>query len=160
MRSWRTGNRLRCELTGKGVQSGHLVSHANNRTPQNLADFVAGTRTRGTHENTQADVFYGNIVLEVNGRSVDIDSRPSDALAIAVRTNVPILVSREVMEAASIIPEDDLEEHENGAEEPGEEPGSEVPEERLEVFEDFLENLEIDEENDDEENGKGKKKKK
>jgi len=111
-------------------------------------------------QSLKADVFYGNIVLEVNGRSVDIDSRPSDALAIAVRTNVPILVSREVMEAASIIPEDDLEEHENGAEEPGEEPGSEVPEERLEVFEDFLENLEIDEENDDEENGKGKKKKK
>ncbi|MEX2144048.1 MAG: bifunctional nuclease family protein [Anaerolineales bacterium] len=111
-------------------------------------------------QSLKADVFYGNIVVEVNGRTVDIDSRPSDALAIAVRTNVPILISREVMEAASIIPEDDLEEPDNGIEELGEEPDSEAPQERLEVFEDFLEKLEIDEENDDEDNGKGKKKKK
>lgn len=109
----------------------------------------------------KADVYYGNIVVEVAGRTVDIDSRPSDALAIAVRTNVPILVSREVMEAASIIPEDDLEERENGSEEAAEETtDAEAPEDRLEVFEDFLENLQIDEENDDEDNGKGKKKKK
>jgi len=108
----------------------------------------------------KADVFYGNIVVEVAGRTVDIDSRPSDALAIAVRTSVPILVSREVMEAASIIPEEDLEERENGAEESPEQPDGQAPEERLEVFEDFLENLKIDEDNDDEDNGKGKKKKK
>jgi hypothetical protein len=108
----------------------------------------------------KADVFYGNIVVEVAGRSVDIDSRPSDALAIAVRTNVPILVSREVMEAASIIPEDDLEEHENGVEESADMLDTEAPEERLEVFEDFLENLKIDEDPDDEDNGKPKKKKK
>ena len=108
----------------------------------------------------KADVFYGNIVVEVAGRTVDIDSRPSDALAIAVRTSVPILVSREVMEAASIIPEEDLEERENGAEESPEQLDGQAPEERLEVFEDFLENLKIDEENDDEDNGKGKKKKK
>src|SRR3990170_1743269 len=79
----------------------------------------------------KADVFYGNIVLEVNGRSVDIDSRPSDALAIAVRTNVPILVSREVMEAASIIPEDDLEERGNGVEESADLLDTQGPEERL-----------------------------
>ena len=108
----------------------------------------------------KADVFYGNIVVEVAGRSIDIDSRPSDALAIAVRTNVPILVSREVMEAASIIPEDDLEERENGVEESTDLLDTEAPEERLEVFEDFLENLKIDEDNDDEDNGRGKKKKK
>lgn len=106
----------------------------------------------------KSDVFYGNIVIEVDGRSVDIDSRPSDALAIAVRTNVPILVSREVMDAAGIMPEDDLEDKENGLDAAIEEAGSDAPEERLEVFEDFLENLQIDEEDDD--NGKPKKKKK
>jgi len=58
----------------------------------------------------KGDVFYGNIVVEVNNRTIDIDSRPSDALALAVRTHVPILISQEVMEAAGIIPEEDLEE--------------------------------------------------
>lgn len=42
--------------------------HANNRTPQNLKDFIDGSRTRGTHENTQADVFYGKGYYDYDGR--------------------------------------------------------------------------------------------
>lgn len=91
------------------------------------------------------DTFYGNIVVEVNGRSMDIDSRPSDALALAVRAHVPILVSRSVLDAAGIIPEEDMQEE-------GELEGEEVESpERLSVFEDFLERLDIEEEEDDEE---------
>ena len=90
----------------------------------------------------KGDVFYGNIVVEAGGETIDIDSRPSDALALAVRTHVPIMVSNEVMEAAGIIPEDDLEEEINGAGESAEGEG----EDRLEIFEDFLDNLDIDEE--------------
>lgn len=97
----------------------------------------------------KGDVFYGNIVVEVNNETLDIDSRPSDALALAVRTHVPILVSDEVMEAAGIIPEDDLEENGSGPEEDIEVEG----EERLEIFEDFLDNLEIDDEDDGKDTG-------
>jgi bifunctional DNase/RNase len=92
-----------------------------------------------------------NIVAEMNGRTVNIDSRPSDALALAVRAHVPILVSRSVMDTAGIIPEDDMQEE---GEELGEGEAIEASSERLSVFEDFLENLEIDEdgeENDEEE---------
>jgi bifunctional DNase/RNase len=92
------------------------------------------------------DVFYGNIVAESNGYTLDIDSRPSDALALAVRANVPILVSREVMENAGIIPEEDLEtqpEETPALAEP--EPESEGSAERLSVFEDFLEKLDTTE---------------
>lgn len=99
----------------------------------------------------KGDVFYGNIVVEVNGRTVDIDSRPSDALAVAVRTHVPILVAREVLDAAGIIPEEDLDEGaeaEAGALGDGEPlPGGE---ERLEAFQDFLEKLDIKDDDDDE----------
>jgi bifunctional DNase/RNase len=111
-------------------------------------------------QSLKGDVFYGNIVVEVNGRTIDIDSRPSDALALAVRTHVPILVARDVMDAAGIIPEDDLE-GENGIEGvvEGEDEIVAGGEERLEVFEDFIEKLDIDED-DNEENGKKKKKKK
>jgi bifunctional DNase/RNase len=112
-------------------------------------------------QSLKSDVYYGNIVVDVNGRTVDIDSRPSDALAIAVRTHVPILVAREVMDAAGILPEDDLEDNANGHEEFVDDPESgELSGEnagRLEVFEDFLENLKID---DDDEEDSGKKKKK
>jgi uncharacterized protein len=104
------------------------------------------------------DTFYGNIVIEVNGRTMNIDSRPSDALALAVRANVPILVTSTIMDMAGIIPEEDLQDE---AVEPGQvkphpqeenipepEPGSE---ERLSIFEDFLEKLDKDDDKEDKE---------
>jgi uncharacterized protein len=96
------------------------------------------------------DTFFGNIVAEANGRTLNIDSRPSDALALAVRTHVPILVSRSVMDSAGIIPEEDLQEE--GAETgEGEEVDQPSPE-HLSIFEDFLEKLDLEDlGNDDEE---------
>jgi bifunctional DNase/RNase len=94
------------------------------------------------------ETFYGNIIMEVNGKEINIDSRPSDALNLAIRTNVPILVSQEVMESAGIIPEEDEIRE-------GEAIGDEAPakdgESRLSVFEDFLDQLELDDEDDEEE---------
>jgi bifunctional DNase/RNase len=94
------------------------------------------------------DTFYGNIVAEVDGRVLNIDSRPSDALALAVRAHVPILVSRSVMDSAGIIPEEDLQEEEG---ETGAAEGAEASPERLSVFEDFLEGLGLDNAEDDDE---------
>ncbi len=55
------------------------------------------------------DIFYGNIVAETaDGTTINIDSRPSDAIALAVRSHVPILVDPTVMTSAGIIPEDDI----------------------------------------------------
>jgi len=56
------------------------------------------------------EVFYAQIVLDVNGKRLDIDSRPSDALALAVRAKVPIYVADAVMEKAAITPEEDISE--------------------------------------------------
>ncbi len=103
------------------------------------------------------DVYFGNIVAEVNGYTLDIDARPSDALALAVRANVPILVSEEVMEMAGIVPDEDIttEEPAGQLEALGD---SEVEiegiEERLSVFEDFLEKLD-DDETDEADGGQG-----
>ncbi len=99
------------------------------------------------------DTFYGNIVAEVNGRTLNIDSRPSDALAIAVRSHVPILVAKSVMDVAGIIPEEDLQEE--GGESPAAETEAEAEggEERLSVFQDFLEGLDLEDLNNDEEDG-------
>lgn len=56
------------------------------------------------------EVFYAEIVLDVNGKRMEIDSRPSDALALAVRAKVPIYVNEPVMDKAAITPEDDISE--------------------------------------------------
>ncbi len=58
--------------------------------------------------NLKEDVFFGNLVVEFNGQTLNVDSRPSDALALAVRAHVPILISKEVMEAAGLVPDQDL----------------------------------------------------
>lgn len=94
------------------------------------------------------DVFYGNLVVETNGETVNIDSRPSDALALAVRTHVPILIAREVMDAAGVIPEQNIESPEKGSTPSTHTtPESTAPgegEDRLSVFEDFLSNINMD----------------
>src|SRR3712207_224039 len=56
---------------------------------------VAVTEIR---ENT----FYATITLSVNGRDVEIDSRPSDALALAVRAGAPIFAAEEVIAESAI----------------------------------------------------------
>ncbi len=68
----------------------------------NLGAKVVSILVSDLKENT----FYAKITIDVgDGDVVKIDSRPSDALALALRADVPIYVSEEVMTGASISPE-------------------------------------------------------
>ncbi|HWC31287.1 MAG TPA: bifunctional nuclease family protein, partial [Dehalococcoidia bacterium] len=49
------------------------------------------------------DTFYARIVLEMSGKPVEIDSRTSDAIALAVRAQVPIYADESVLERAGIL---------------------------------------------------------
>jgi hypothetical protein len=98
------------------------------------------------------DIFYGNIVTEREGKIINIDSRPSDGIALAVRTHVPVLVSLAVMDEAGIVPEKNIQEETSSetVEKPG--PGAEAApedEKRLDVFEDFLKKLGTDKGNEE-----------
>jgi bifunctional DNase/RNase len=95
------------------------------------------------------DIFYGNIVAEVNGQETNVDSRPSDAIALAVRAHVPILVDENVIKNAGITPEVDVEAApgsgaRRGSPAKSAPPVGEVSKERLSVFEDFLGKLDLD----------------
>lgn len=94
----------------------------------------------------QNEIFYGSIIAEVDGKEVEVDSRPSDAIALSVRAHVPILVHSSVMDEAGIIPEQDMPEGEETLPVEKSEPAplSEESTERLSVFEDFLEKLDFD----------------
>ena len=102
------------------------------------------------------DIFFGNIVTELDGKVIKIDSRSSDAIALAIRAHIPIMVSKDVMDKAAIVPEKDIQEVEQEGEESGAEPVEPpVPttpeeEERLSIFDDFLENLDSDDASDEE----------
>jgi len=75
------------------------------------------------------DTFYARVVLDSNGHPLEIDSRPSDAIALAVRAKAPIFVAESVMEQAAITPEEGI---------------SCSDEERLSVFREFVDTLDLD----------------
>jgi bifunctional DNase/RNase len=84
-------------------------------------------------------VFYARLYVKQNGRDLDFDARPSDAIALAVRVECPIFVASEVMDSAGIIPEaDEMDGDEKKAE-------PQVDEERLAVFRDFVNSLDLPE---------------
>ena len=89
------------------------------------------------------NIFFGHIVTEVNGEIINIDSRPSDAIAMAVRAHVPILVDQEVLDNAGIYPEEDIQAPSFGEDAPEGE-----GDDRLSIFEDFFDQLESDKKDD------------
>jgi len=60
-------------------------------------------------DELRENTFYAKIIVEISGLTNEIDSRPSDAIALAVRTQSPIYVMESVMETAAFIPSDESE---------------------------------------------------
>jgi len=55
----------------------------------------------------QNDTFYAKLFLTVDSTQIEVDSRPSDAIALAVRVGVPIYVEEAVLEKAGIVLEEE-----------------------------------------------------
>lgn len=110
-------------------------------------------------QSLKEDIYYGNIVAELDGQTINIDARSSDAIALAVRAHIPIMVNAAVMDSASITPEPDLQDDNPPAPDENEltveltppAPPTAEEQERLSIFDDFIDNLDLDtpsEEND------------
>ena len=93
-------------LEMEGIKPPRPLTHdLLKSTIDNLGASVQEVIIDELKENT----FYAKIILEVSSLTNDIDSRPSDAIALAVRTQAPIYVNEEVMNIAAFVPasEDD-----------------------------------------------------
>ena len=88
---------------------------------------MGGTIKHVLVSDLRHDTFYASILVERNGKNLEIDSRHSDAIALDVRADVPIYVDESVMEKAAITPEE-------------EESGEETPS----AFKDLIEGLDLD----------------
>jgi len=64
---------------------------------------------RITVTELRENTFYASITVQQDGSEIEIDSRPSDAIALAVRVNVPIFANEDVLTEASIVIKDDEE---------------------------------------------------
>lgn len=72
---------------------------------ENLGGVVVEIQVSELRENT----FIAKIILELAGLTNEIDARPSDAIALAVRTQSPIYVADSVMDTASFVPSEESE---------------------------------------------------
>ena len=96
------------------------------------------------------DTFYAKIVFNVEGERIEIDARPSDALALAVRVDVPIFVEDSVLDKAGISLEKVEEAERIVAEDKELEPegkGKKISDEelkRLSAFSDFIDSLDLE----------------
>jgi bifunctional DNase/RNase len=87
------------------------------------------------------DIFYARIVLDADGRHAEIDSRPSDAIALAVRAKVPIYVTETVLERAGVTLDSADEEEERAMRE--RERGNPGARDNLDVYRDFINSLDV-----------------
>ncbi|HED31757.1 MAG TPA: hypothetical protein ENN50_08815 [Prosthecochloris aestuarii] len=90
---------------------------------KNIADTFNLRVTEVVIDELHNETFYAKVVCEMDGEVREIDARPSDAIAIAVRFEAPIYVSEEIMSEAGIREEQQAS-GESGEEAGGEEQGS------------------------------------
>jgi uncharacterized protein len=76
----------------------------------NLVSELGGSMERVTVTELKDSTFFATISLQINGRTVEIDSRPSDAIALAVRSGAEIFAADEVIEEAAVVFEEAMEE--------------------------------------------------
>ncbi len=100
---------------------------------KNVIEEVGGTVSHILINELRDQVFYARLFIDVNGEMLEIDCRPSDAIAVAVRAKVPVFVEESVMEEAGILPEPDVDEEVD-----------EQEAEKLDAFKDFVDTLDFD----------------
>jgi bifunctional DNase/RNase len=102
---------------------------------------LGATVTRITVTELRENTFYAQITVQLDGSEIDVDSRPSDAIALAIRAEAPIFAADAVIEESAIEFE-------------GEEVSEEEIEQKVSEFKQFLEQVTPDQfavENGDEE---------
>jgi bifunctional DNase/RNase len=96
-------------LEMEGIKPPRPLTHdLLKQITDNLGAIVNEVIIDELRENT----FFAKIIMEVSGLTQEIDARPSDAIALAVRAEAPIYVAATVMDAAAFVPteEDEIEE--------------------------------------------------
>ncbi len=104
-----------------------------------IVSALGATVTQVVINRLADETFYAKLIIEVEGKQVEVDSRPSDAIAVAIRAKVPIYVDESVLDQAGMV-------FENEGDETSGEPAAtiEIDESKLGVFKDFIETLDIE----------------
>ena len=72
-----------------------------------ITDNLGATIIEVVIDDLRENTFYAKIIFEVSALTNEIDARPSDAIALAVRAQAPIYVAESVMEVAAFVPSEE-----------------------------------------------------
>ncbi len=111
---------------------------------RNLIDQLGGRVAYIVVNDLSNDTFFARIVLDVNGQTMEIDSRPSDAIALAVRVEAPIYAEDTVLDRAGVVLDEEGQPQEPTGPDGQPRPLDEAELERLGAFKDFIEGLDLD----------------
>lgn len=104
---------------------------------------LGGTLAYVLISDIREDIYYARLVINIgDDRRVEIDSRSSDAIALAVRVRVPIFVAESVLDRAGIRLENDIEVDVEAEDTETDTPA--VDTRKLSAFADFLDTLDLD----------------
>jgi len=90
------------------------------------------------------DTFYAKILVDYNNTIIEIDSRPSDAIALAVRTNAPIYAEDDVVDKAGVNLDAEVEEAREVSNNSQQTPVNEDELKSLSAFTDFIDTLDLE----------------
>ena len=128
----------------QGVTVPRPLTHDLLRT---VIDGLGATVNSIVVSDLKNDTFYAKIILNVDGEQMEVDSRPSDALALAVRAEVPIYAEEAVLDKASILLDKETGKPVSQEEKKGEAGGKKVSEEerkKMSAFYDFINTLDLE----------------
>jgi bifunctional DNase/RNase len=95
------------------------------------------------------DTFFAKVIIDTSGKQMEVDSRPSDALALAVRTGVPIYADEAVLDKAGILLDGEtgkpiFDEKETMEGKPIKKVNDEEMKKKMSAFYDFINTLDLD----------------
>jgi uncharacterized protein len=128
----------------------HVMQHQSFARPlthdllKSAIERLGGTVTNVTINDLRQATYHSVITVEVGARRVEIDARPSDAIALALRAQCPIFVTEKVMDLAAVMPEEIGEPSRKDA--PASDPSrqSSPSFEGLDIFREVIDGLDLD----------------
>jgi len=72
---------------------------------KSVVDELGAKVTQVIVNDLREETFFARIIMDSSGRHIEIDSRPSDAIAVAVRVKAPIYVEESVLNSAGVTPD-------------------------------------------------------
>lgn len=99
----------------EGIKPPRPLSHDLMKS---IIDNLGGTLLQAFINELRENTYYAQLIIDLSTLTIEIDARPSDAIALAIRAHAPIYVADSVMDSASFIPATEQNPFMNEGEEP------------------------------------------